>query len=66
MIERADGVSAGAATDYGGLPPNAIRLNYAAPGSVAEIEPGDRAARRRLRAPARARARRLRKPVIYR
>jgi 2-aminoadipate transaminase len=40
VLERADGVSAGAATDYGGLPPNAIRLNYAAPASAAEIEPG--------------------------
>lgn len=40
MLARADGVSAGAATDYGGLPPNAIRLNYAAPTSLAEIERG--------------------------
>ena len=40
VIELAEGVTAGAATDYGGLPPNAIRLNFAAPATVAEIETG--------------------------
>ena len=40
VVARAEGVTAGAATDYGGLPPNAIRLNFAAPASDSEIEPG--------------------------
>jgi DNA-binding transcriptional MocR family regulator len=40
VLERAEGVTAGAATPYGGLPPNAIRLNFGAPATVEEIEAG--------------------------
>jgi DNA-binding transcriptional MocR family regulator len=40
VLAGAQGVHAGAATGHGSLPPNAIRLNFGAPGSVEEIEPG--------------------------
>jgi 2-aminoadipate transaminase len=39
VVDVAEGVTARAGEDFGGLP-NAIRLNFAGPASVEEIEPG--------------------------
>jgi 2-aminoadipate transaminase len=39
VVDAADGVAARAGEDFGGIP-NAIRLNFAGPASLDEIEPG--------------------------